>query len=668
MEKEMAFPDNFSAKSVNTIRVLSADMIQKANSGHPGLPMGAAPMAYTLWKRHLKVSPVHPDWINRDRFVLSAGHGSALLYSMLHLAGYKLSMDDLKNFRQLGSKTPGHPEFGVTPGVDASTGPLGQGVANAVGMAIAEKMLAARFNKPGFELIDHFTYALLGDGCMMEGIASEAASLAGHLKLGKLILLYDSNDISLDGPTAITFTEDVKKRFESYGFQVLTVADGDSDLKSIDRAITKAKKEQSKPTLIIVKTTIGFGSPNKAGSSSSHGSPLGADELAAVKKGFGMDPDKFFFVDDDVKKDLASIKRAGKRAVSKWNKLFAEYSAKYPEEAAVFKQMQSLEAGDLDKILPKFEAGTKMATRAADGKVLAALGKAIPWLVGGDADLSCSTKTTISGEKWFSADDFSGRNIHFGVREHAMGAIANGIFYHGMLKPYTGTFFSFVDYMRPPIRLAALAKLGSVFLFTHDSLAVGEDGPTHQPVEQLATLRCIPGLEVWRPADANEVSVAWKHILENKNQPVALILTRQDVPVIDRTKYAAAENALKGAYSILEEANPDTIIIATGSEVHIALDAAETLRKEGLKVRVVDMVSRETFEKQPAKYRESVLPKSVKNRVVVEAGTSFGWEKYAGDKGKIIAVDSFGTSAPGSQVMEKYGFTAENIVKAVKSF
>ncbi len=502
---------------------------------------------------------------------------------------------------------------------------------------------------------------------MMEGIASEAASLAGHLKLGKLILLYDSNDISLDGPTAITFTEDVKKHFESYGFQVLTVADGDSDLKSIDRAIAKAKKEQLKPTLIIVKTTIGFGSPNKAGSSSSHGSPLGADELAAVKKGFGMDPDKFFFVDDDVKKDFASIKRAGKRAVSKWNKLFAEYSAKYPEEAAQFKAMQELKVENLDNILPKFEAGTKMATRAADGKILAALGKAVPWLVGGDADLSCSTKTTISGEKWISADDFSGRNIHFGVREHAMGAIANGIFYHGMLRPYTGTFFSFVDYMRPPIRLAALAKLGSIFLFTHDSLAVGEDGPTHQPVEQLATLRCIPGLEVWRPADANEVSVAWKHILENKNQPVALILTRQDVPVIDRTKYAAAENALKGAYSILEEAAPDTIIIATGSEVHIALEAAETLRKEGLKVRVVNMVSCETFEKQPAKYRESVLPKSVKNRVVVEAGTSFGWEKYAGDKGKIIAVDSFGTSAPGSQVMEKYGFTAENIVKIAKT-
>ena len=667
MEKKMAFPDSFSAKSVNTIRVLSADMIQKANSGHPGLPMGAAPMAYTLWKRHLKVSPAHPDWINRDRFVLSAGHGSALLYSMLHLAGYKLSMDDLKNFRQLGSKTPGHPEFGVTPGVDASTGPLGQGVANAVGMAIAEKMLAARFNKPGFELIDHFTYVLLGDGCMMEGIASEAASLAGHLKLGKLILLYDSNDISLDGPTAITFTEDVKKRFESYGFQVLTVADGDNDLKSIDRAIAKAKKEQSKPTLIIVKTTIGFGSPKKAGTSSSHGSPLGADELAAVKKGFGMDPDKFFFVDDDVKKDFASIKRVGNRAFSAWNKLFEEYAAKYPEEAAQFKAMQELKVENLDNILPKFEVGTKTATRAADGKVLAALGKAVPWLVGGDADLSCSTKTTISGEKWISADDFSGRNIHFGVREHAMGAIANGIFYHGMLKPYTGTFFSFVDYMRPPIRLAALAKLGSIFLFTHDSLAVGEDGPTHQPIEQLASLRCIPGLEVWRPADANEVSVAWKHILENKNQPVALILTRQDVPVIDRTKYAAAENALKGAYSILEEAAPDTIIIATGSEVHIALEAAEILKKENKKVRVVNMVSRETFEKQSNEYKELVLPKSVWNRVVVEAGSSFGWEKYAGEKGKIIAVDTFGESAPGNIVMEKFGFTAENIVKAAKS-
>ena len=387
-----AFPDKISEKSVNTVRVLSADMIQKANSGHPGLPMGAAPTAYTLWKRHLKVAPTDPDWINRDRFVLSAGHGSALLYSMLHLAGYKLSMDDLKNFRQWKSKTPGHPEFGVTPGVDASTGPLGQGVANAVGMAIAERMLAARFNKPGFDIIDHYTYALLGDGCMMEGIASEAASLAGHLKLGKLILLYDSNDISLDGPTSITFTEDVKKRFESYGFQVIIVADGDSDLKSIDRAIAKAKKELSKPSLIIVKTTIGFGSPNKAGSSSSHGSPLGADELAAVKKSFGMDPEKFFFVDEDVKKDFASIKRAGKRAVNTWIALFEEYAEKYPHEAAQFKDMMELKAENLDSILPKFEAGTKMATRAADGKVLAALGKAVPWLVGGDADLSCSTK------------------------------------------------------------------------------------------------------------------------------------------------------------------------------------------------------------------------------------------------------------------------------------
>ena len=666
VELKMAFPDKISEKGVNTIRVLSADMIQKAASGHPGLPMGAAPAAYTLWKRHLKVAPAEPEWINRDRFVLSAGHGSALLYSMLHLAGYGLSMDDLKNFRQLGSRTPGHPEFGVTPGVDASTGPLGQGVANAVGMAIAERMLAARFNKPDFEIIDHYTYVLLGDGCMMEGIASESASLAGHLKLGKLILLYDSNNISLDGPTSITFTEDVKKRFESYGFQVLTVADGDKDLKSIDRAIAKAKKELSKPTLIIVKTTIGFGSPNKAGSSSAHGSPLGNDELAAVKKGFGMDSEKFFFVDDDVKKDFASIKRNGGKALKQWKQLFAEYSEKYPEEAAQFKEMETLELkGDI--AFPKFEAGTKIATRSANGKILAVLGKEVPWLVGGDADLSCSTKTAMSTEKWISADDFSGKNIHFGVREHAMGAVANGIFYHGMLKPYTATFFSFADYMRPPIRLAALAKLGPVFIFTHDSLAVGEDGPTHQPVEQLATLRCVPGLTVIRPADANEVSVAWKYILENKNMPVALILTRQDLPVIDRTKYAAAENALKGGYAILEEADPELILIATGSEVHIALAAAEMLKKEGLKVRVVNMVSRETFEKQPATYRESVLPKSVGNRIVIEAGTGFGWEKYSGEQGKIIAVDTFGTSAPGNQVMEKFGFTAENIVKAAKA-
>jgi len=660
--------NEISTRSVNSIRVLSVDAIQKANSGHPGLPMGAAPMAYVLWKNHMNIDPASPLWDNRDRFILSAGHGSMLLYSMLHLSGFDLTMDDIKNFRQWGSRTPGHPEYGMTPGVETTTGPLGQGIAYGVGMAMAEKMLAARFNKPGFEIVDHYTFVLTGDGCLMEGVAAEAASLAGHLKLGKLIYLYDSNDISLDGPTSMTFTENVAKRYESYGFQVLTVENGDFDLKAIDNAIKDAKAENSKPSMIIIKTTIGFGSPNKSGKADSHGAPLGKDEVMLVKKNFGFDPEKHFEIDDSVYADFGTIAEKGKAARLEWESMFEKYCHDHPEQGILYKQMKNLEiSGSVEDFLPTFETGAKIATRIANGKVLGAMVKNVPWLIGGDADLSCSTKTVIGSEKWLSADDFSGRNIHFGVREHAMGAISNGISYYGFFKPFTATFFSFVDYMRPSLRLASLSKLETVFVFTHDSLAVGEDGPTHQPVEQLASIRCIPGLTTIRPADANETSVAWKYILENRSTPVALILTRQDIPVLDRSIYAPAAEALKGGYVISDCENPEIVIIATGSEVHIALEAAEELRNKGKKVRVINMFSVEIFEKQTSEYKEKVLPESLKKRVVVEAGSSFGWHKYAKDDGMIIGVDRFGESAPGNVVLEKFGFTAKNIVDSIIS-
>ncbi len=655
-----------SNKSINSIRTLSIDAIQKANSGHPGLPMGAAPMAYVLWKNHMNIDPANPLWDNRDRFILSAGHGSMLLYSLLHLSGFNVTMDDIKNFRQWGSKTPGHPEYGMTSGVETTTGPLGQGIAYGAGMAIAERMLAARFNRPGFEIVDHYTFVLTGDGCLMEGVSAEAASLAGHLKLGKLIYLYDSNDISLDGPTSMTFTEDVAKRYESYGFQVITVKNGDTDLAAIEKAIKEAKQETSKPSMIIIKTTIGFGSPNKSGKADSHGAPLGKDEVALVKKNFGVDPEKHFEIYDDVYTDFGTIAQRGKSARLSWESMFEKYCEEYPELGDLYKKMKNLEiSGHVEEFLPVFETGAKIATRSANGKVLGAMARNVPWLIGGDADLSCSTKTAIGSEKWISADDFSGRNIHFGVREHAMGAIANGISYYGFFKPFTATFFSFVDYMRPALRLASLSKLETVFVFTHDSLAVGEDGPTHQPVEQLASIRCIPGLTTIRPADANETSVAWKYILENRNTPVALILTRQDIPVLDRLIYAPAAEALKGGYIISDCEDPEIVIIATGSEVHIALEAAEELKNKGKKIRVVNMFSVEIFEKQSTDYKENVLPESLKKRLVVEAGSSFGWHKYAKDSGIIISVDRFGESAPGNVVLEKFGFTSENIVNSI---
>jgi len=653
--------------AVNSIRMLSVDAIEKSKSGHPGLPMGAAPMGFTLFAEQMKHYPADSSWKNRDRFILSAGHGSMLLYSLLHLCGYKVSIEDIKNFRQWGSLTPGHPEFGHTDGVETTTGPLGQGAANGVGMAIAETMLSAKFNKPGFEIVDHHTFMLLGDGCMMEGITAEAHSLAGHLKLGKLICLYDSNDISLDGPTSLSFTENVEKRYESYGWQVLAVKNGDTDFAAISKAIADAKKEKEKPTLIIVKTTIGYGSPNKQGSEKSHGAPLGAEEAALAKKALNWNYEPFT-VPAEVKAFFEERKVELKKEYDRWNELFANYCKSFPELAKEWEDTFSAALpADFDEKLPKFKAGDSIATRAANGTIMNAVADMVSYFAGGDADLSCSTTTLLKGKGSFLAETRSGRNIHFGVREHAMAAIVNGMAYHGGTRAFCATFFSFVDYMRPSVRLAALAKLPSIFIFTHDSVAVGEDGPTHQPIEQLSSIRSMPGLFVIRPSDATETVAAWKTIMKIKNTPVALILTRQNLPVIDRTLYAPAENLEKGAYILADSENPKAVVIATGSEVDLAIKAYEQLKAEGTNIRVVSMPCREIYEMQDKNYQESVIPSEMKNRIVIEAGVTFGWEKYAGEKGIIIGIDTFGTSAPGNIVLERYGMNVPNLVEKVKS-
>lgn len=656
------------SEALNTIRALSVDAIEKANSGHPGLPLGGAPMTYALFADHLKFNPEKPEWIDRDRFVMSAGHGSALLYSLLHLFGYGVSMSDIKNFRQWGSRTPGHPEFKHTPGVETTTGPLGQGIANAVGMAIAEKTLAGKFNKDKFGLIDHYTYCFTGDGCLMEGISAEASAVAGYLKLGKLIMLYDSNDISLDGPTSLTFTEDIKKRYESYGWHVQTVKKGDTDLNAIGKAISNAKKFEDKPSLIIVKTTIGYGSPNKGGTEKSHGAPLGEKETELTKEFLGMDPKKKFYVSKKAKAHFAKIAETKKTAFKEWEKLRKNYEKKYPalyKELLAFKELKI--EGIIEKILPEFKAGEKLATRVSNSTVMAALGQKLEWLVSLDADLSCSTKAFLKGAGYFDATVQNGRNVRMGVREHAMAAIANGISCHGGLRPTTGTFFSFVDYMRPSVRLAALEKINPIFIFTHDSVAVGEDGPTHQPVEQLMSVRIIPGLVTIRPGDANEVSEAWKYMMINKNNPYVLVLSRQDIETLDRKKYAKTEGLTKGAYILSDVKKPDVILIATGSEVNLALKVQDELKKKKIDARVVSMPSFEIFEKQDQKYKEKVLLKSVK-KVSIEAGSTFGWQKYTGLCGLNIGIDKFGSSAPGNVVMEKYGFNAEEITKKVINF
>ncbi len=667
---------------VNTIRFLAVDMIQKANSGHPGMPLGAAPIAYVLWSRHLRHDPTDPKWPDRDRFVLSGGHASALLYALLHLFGYDLPLSELEAFRQWGSRTPGHPEFGLTPGVEATTGPLGQGISNAVGMAIAEAHLAARYNRPEHGIVDHYTYVLASDGDLMEGVASEACSLAGHLKLGKLIVLYDSNRITLAGSTDISFTEDVAARFRAYGWHTQFVADG-NDLDAIDRAITAAKEERNRPSLIQVRTVIGFGAPHKQGSYKVHGSPLGEEELRETKQALGWPTEPMFYIPDEARKRFFSLKERGKDLRRDWEARFERYKAAYPSLAAEFsRRMSGVLPEGWERNLPGFSPDPKgLATRKASEAVLQALATSVPELVGGSADLNPSTYTWLKERGDFEPPDlphtdvqgtvgggwgYSGRNIHFGVREHAMGAIANGLAYHGGFIPYTATFTVFSDYMRPPIRIAAMSKLHTIFVFTHDSIGVGEDGPTHQPVEQVMSLRLIPNLTVIRPADANEVKAAWEAAVENTSGPTVLVFTRQRVPTIDRAGLAPADGLRKGGYVLWESGGPQIILIGTGSEVYLALTAGQALADEGIRVRVVSLPSFELFERQPQEYRDSVLPPDVKLRVAIEAGVTLGWERYIGDHGVIIGVDRFGASAPGVTVMREFGITAERIVEEAK--
>lgn len=658
--------DDLDWLGVNAIRCLAIDAVEAARSGHPGLPLGAAPMAYVLFTRYLKHSPADPAWPDRDRFVLSAGHGSMLLYALLHLSGYELSLEDLRRFRQWGSLTPGHPERHLTPGVEATTGPLGQGLANAVGMAIAERMLAHRFNRPGHEIVDHRTFALVSDGDLMEGVALEAVSLAGHLGLGKLLCLYDSNAVSLDGPTSQAFTEDVCARFAACGWQVLVVEDGDHDLEGIAAAIEAGIAEQSRPTLIEVRTTIGYGSPNKAGTSAAHGAPLGPDEAALTKQALGWPDLPPFEVPEQARERFAEVARRVRSAQIAWEERFVAYAHLYPELAQEWQRRWSGELPPrLEAALAPFEAGHEMATREAGGACLQALAAILPELVGGDADLSTSTNTRIKESADFQAATGAGRNLHFGVREHAMGAICNGIAYHGGLRPYAATFFAFSDYMRPAIRMAALNRLPVVFVFTHDSIGLGEDGPTHQPVEQLASLRAMPGLVVLRPADANEVAQAWRLALGRRDGPTALVLTRQKLPVL--APATVGDGPARGAYVLAEAegGQPAAVLMASGSEVQLALRAAARLRDRGIPVRVVSVCSWELFDAQPRAYREQVLPPRVRARVAVEAAAGLGWDRYLGECGRMVGMDRFGASAPAPVLFEKLGFTPEAVESAV---
>jgi transketolase len=660
---------DISQLSINTIRSLAIDAIQKANSGHPGMPMGCAPIAYRLYLKYMRHNPANPGWINRDRFILSAGHGSMLLYSILHLCGYKISLDDIKNFRQWKSITAGHPEFGLAPGVETTTGPLGQGFANAVGMAIAQEYLGSIFNKDDIKILDHFIYGICSDGDLMEGISHEAASIAGHLKLGKLIFFYDNNGITIDGRTNLAISENIKQRFESYGWQVLSVEDV-NDLNQIDQAVESAKKEKKKPSLIITKTHIGFGSPNKHDSASSHGSPLGEEEVKLTKKNLDWPEDKYFYIPSEVSDHFGRLKDEFKNYENEWNNLFDTYKKKYPSEAErLLKYFNNDFGGDWMDALPSFEKySEKIATRSASGKVLNAISSKLPTLIGGSADLSESNNTLINGQSVFSAENYSGRNIHFGIREHAMAGIVNGIALYGGVIPYCGTFLIFSDYMRPSIRLAALMKLKPIYVFTHDSIGLGEDGPTHQPIEQLTALRVIPGMIVIRPADANETAEAWKCALVHKGSPVALILTRQKVPVLDRKKFSSADNLSKGAYILAESENePEIIFMASGSEVALAIEVFNNLKNEGISARVVSFPSWELFDSQTDEYKKSVLPSSIKARISIEAGIKQGWEKYLGEHGEAISIEKFGASAPYELLFKEYGFTVEAVIKKVKN-
>lgn len=654
---------------IDTVRILSADAVQKANSGHPGTPMALAPMGHLLWAKYLKYNPKNPDWANRDRFILSNGHACMLQYSFLYLTGYDISLDDIKNFRQMNSKTAGHPEYGLAPGIDVTTGPLGQGFANGVGFAIAQKHLAARYNKPGFEIFNYHIYAICSDGDLMEGVASEAASIAGHLQLGNIIYLYDDNHISIEGDTGITFNEDVAKRFEAYGWHVQEVADG-NDLRALSDAILNAKGETQKPSLIKVRTQIAYGSPNKVNTAGAHGSPLGADEIKLVKQFFGFDPEQSFVVPDEVLKYYHEKGERGIGLESKWNELYAQYKEKFPELAAEYELFSQgkLPEGWTDK-LPVFKpSDPKMATRQASGKTLNAIAASLPALIGGSADLAPSTDTNLKEFTSFTSEDRTGRNFHFGIREHAMGSILNGMGLTKGIIPYGATFLMFSEYMRPPIRLAAIMKIRPIFVYTHDSIGLGEDGTTHQPIEQLASLRSIPNITVIRPADANETAQAWRVALEHKGGPVVLVFTRQGLPILDQDKYAKAANLEKGAY-ILSEASktPQLILMATGSEVSLVLQAQEKLEAEGIATRVVSMPSWELFEKQDAAYKESVFPKAVKKRLAVEMASPMGWHKYTTDEGDMLGMTTFGESAPAEVLYKHFGFTVDNVVNKAKA-
>ncbi len=680
----MSIPSDLDQLSINTIRALSIDAVQKANSGHPGLPLGAAPMAYVLWTRFLKHNPANPNWYDRDRFILSGGHGSMLLYSLLHLTGYALSLDEIKNFRQWDSLTPGHPEHGLAPGVEVTTGPLGQGFANGVGFAIAEAYLAARYNRPAHEIVNHYTYAIVTDGDLMEGVASEAASLAGHLKLGKMIYLYDDNKISLAGTTHLTFTEDVATRFEAYDWHVQRVEDG-NDLDAIFAALENARADTTRPSLIIVRTHIGFGSPNKQDTFEAHGSPLGADEVKLTKKNLGFPEEPAFFIPGEALEHFRQALEQGSAAEKEWNAKFSAYASAYPDLAHEFQMVmrgEKPEGWDVD--IPTFKADAKgISTRVAGGQIINAIAKNVPSLIGGSADLDPSTMTALKGMGDFEPASsapgdqqgsvgggwsFAGRNIHYGVREHAMGSASNGMALHGGILPFTATFFTFSDYMRPAIRLAALMGLHVIFVFTHDSIALGEDGPTHQPIEHLAALRAIPNLSVIRPADANETAFAWRVAMENSHQPTALVLTRQNVPTLDRSEYAPAEELLRGGYILSDAPNgrPDIILIASGSEVQLVVGAQKKLAEENIRARIVSMPSWDLFDAQSKEYRDSVLPPNVRARLAVEAGVPQGWTKYVGDKGAVLGINRYGASAPYQVLFEKFGFTVDNVVAHAK--
>jgi transketolase len=652
---------------INTIRTLAMDAIQKANSGHPGMPMGCAPIAYLLYTKIMKHNPANPHWFNRDRFIISGGHGSMLLYSILHLTGYGITLDDIKNFRQWGSITPGHPEFGMTPGVETTTGPLGQGLANAVGMAVAQKYLQAKFNKENYEIINHKIYVTAGDGDLMEGISHEAASFAGHNKLDSIVLFYDNNHITIDGSTSLSCSDDVQKRFEAYGWFVQTVNDV-NNLDELEKAVHTAQGQKGKPSIIITNTHIGFGSPNKQDTASVHGSPLGEEEIKLTKKNLGWDENAQFYIPEEVTKMFTSMKIKFENYEKQWDKIFDKYSEEYPADAELFKAMAfKNKGGDWKTKLPKFEdLSKKLATRAASGKVINAIAASLPSLFGGSADLAPSNNTKLDKETSFSASNYGGRNMHYGIREHAMGAMMNGMAVYGSIIPYGGTFLVFSDYMRHAVRIAALSHLKVIYVFTHDSIGLGEDGPTHQPVEQMASLRAIPNLTVIRPADANETAYAWQAAID-ADGPTALILSRQGLPVYDRTKFNSAEGVLKGGYVIKDSAGaPSFIIIATGSEVELAVKAAAELEKENIPIRVVNLASWELFEKQSDEYKESVLPKSVKGRLSIEAGVKFGWKEYVGCYGGSISIEKYGASAPDKVLFEKYGFTVENVVQKAK--